>query len=103
MRWFGHEPQVNEVKNFPIQGGAADLINRVAPEIEDELPRGCFFVAQVHDELVVDAPITLGERIGKKMRAIAEQEIELNGHVVSFPVDVKIKQTWGDKGVKLAA
>ena len=71
-RWLGHEPAPTECANFPIQGGAADVMNdllpRLAPVIARECP-GSGLVAQVHDSAVFE----VRERDVARARALCEE------------------------------
>ncbi|NIR32828.1 MAG: hypothetical protein GWN84_26730, partial [Gammaproteobacteria bacterium] len=56
-RHLGHAPWPPEAANFPIQGGAADLMNIRTPAIADRLWRdypSALMVAQVHDAVVIE-------------------------------------------------
>jgi DNA polymerase I-like protein with 3'-5' exonuclease and polymerase domains len=56
-RWLGHEPPPTECANFPIQGGAADVMNELLPRLEAAIVRECpgaGLVAQVHDSAVFE-------------------------------------------------
>lgn len=92
--WFGREPKASDVANRPIQGGAADVVNEIMPEIDAALPSDSFFVAQVHDQGIVETEAWRAEAIGVLCKKIAEQEIDVCGKKVRFPVEVKIGQRW---------
>lgn len=100
-RWLGHTPAPTECANHPIQGGAADLMNlRLPPCVERmrrEIP-SARLVAQVHDEVVFEAPITLAERCGEVIREVFEEPITISSSgrdiVAAFPVDVEIGDRW---------
>ena len=57
QRWLGHEPAPTECANFPIQAGAADVMNALLPPLERAIVKACRgskLVAQVHDSAVFE-------------------------------------------------
>lgn len=81
-----------EAWNWPIQSTAADLINRamVNGHHRYELP----FVLQMHDELMMEVPISEVDARVAQLREVMEEPVpEMGG--VSFPVDVDIEVRWG--------
>lgn len=57
QRWLGHEPLPTECANFPIQGGAADVMNDLLPPLTAAIEKECSgsgIVAQVHDSAVYE-------------------------------------------------
>lgn len=72
QRWLGHEPAPTECANFPIQGGAADVMNALLPPLDAairaEAP-GTHLVAQVHDSAVFDVP----ERYVPRVEALCNE------------------------------
>jgi len=89
IRWFGHEPMPTEVANYPIQGGAADLMNMFLPEIEDALPRGAFITAQIHDAAIIECAPAQADRIAKLCQKVTERPVDIGGTRAVFPIDVK--------------
>jgi uracil-DNA glycosylase family 4 len=99
MRWFGFEPSPTETANFPIQGGAAGLMNRVLPEIEDALPRSAFLVAQVHDAGYIECDPGDVDRIVRTCKRIAEAPVELpNGVKAKYTITIKSGVRWSELG-----
>lgn len=82
--------------NSPIQGGAADVVNIKLPAIEDELPSDSFFVAQVHDQGIIECPRWRANRIAKLCKEIAEEPVEVEGRDVVFPADVDVGPRWSE-------
>ncbi len=100
-RWLGHAPRTPDAANFPIQGGAADIMNdtilRLQAAIKDHQLRARF-VAQVHDSVVIE---THEEDVGKMAtlaREVAEQPHTITSsgepHTASFPIDLEIIDRW---------
>lgn len=59
VRWFGFHPKPQEIANFPIQSGIADVMNtrllQLQTRLATEMP-GIKLVAQVHDAAIFDTP-----------------------------------------------
>jgi DNA polymerase-1 len=82
--------------NMPIQGGAADIMKRamilVDQAIRDAGLRSRILL-QVHDELLLDAPVDEIE----PLTALLRREMGAAAHLrVPLEVDVKIGDNWGD-------
>ena len=96
-RYLGHDPIPTEVANFPIQSGAADLVNlklaQIAPAVK-QLDPTALFLAQVHDSATFEVKENLAEKIGQACKAHFEDPILINGIPRSFPVDLKIVDNW---------
>lgn len=100
-RWLGHEPSPTENANFPIQSGAADLMNARLPAIHDVMLRDypeAMLVAQVHDSGVFEVRetqargfLSMCEEIFTAPIAIASSGVEL---WPSFPIDGEISERW---------
>jgi DNA polymerase-1 len=95
-----HNYQVyNNAKNSPVQGTAADMIKRAVGRIWSEwkfdAPYG--LVAVVHDEVVLDVPEALAEKIGKFAQRIMIEVAEAMCPGVPFVADLSIVDRWGEK------
>lgn len=79
--------------NMPIQGTEADLMKKAMLLAEEKLKGLGQQILQVHDSILVEAPI---EHAGK-VAAILQETME---HIYELPVklkvDVKIGKNWGD-------
>jgi DNA polymerase-1 len=100
-RWLGHDPERNKVSNFPIQGGAADLMNESLPNLVDALKviaPGARLVAQVHDSAVFEVPISQVEEVWFFSKEISERPVTISssGEVLTavFPIDIEISERW---------
>jgi DNA polymerase-1 len=99
--WLGHDPEGPKCANFPIQGGAADLMNLRLPLICDELaiksPQ-TRIVAQVHDSGVFEVPRDDAELVSDICRKVFEQPIVISssGRDIEavFPIDVEVVERW---------
>lgn len=100
-RWVGHDPSPTECYNFPIQGGAADLVNLRMPIYEDRLALdhpSATIVAQVHDSVVTEAPEASADRIVALNREVFEAPVVIDSSGRSleavFPIDVDVSERW---------
>ena len=98
---FGHRRRFYTVKDSPqtqalnalIQGTAAEIVKLAQIRLEKELPRGCHQIIQVHDEVVVDAPVEVAEKVAKIMTDVMENTTELE---LPLKVDPKIVDCWAE-------
>lgn len=74
----------SEIINYPIQSTAADIINEAMLRID--LP----YVAQIHDQLVVEVPEKEAKATSEKLKEGMEFKFTINGYEIFIPVDVKI-------------
>lgn len=93
-RYLGHNPSSTENSNFPIQSGAADLMNLTLWGIYTRLPRGTKLVAQVHDQAIFEAPEAVAENVRKLCIDVAQTPRSVYGREVVFPIDPKISDRW---------
>jgi DNA polymerase-1 len=100
---FHGEVEPSKVYNSPIQGTAADIINRAIVGVHRDILKipNSHLLFQVHDELVVDAsdPVRAAKVLCKHMSA--KVTLKMNGKIstMKFPVDYKIGHDWG-KGMR---
>lgn len=96
-RWLGHEPSPTECANFPIQSGAADLMNLRLPEIAGALaPLRAKLVAQVHDSAVFEVPVAAVDDAIGIARELFERPIRVGAHDVVFPIDIGAGERWSE-------
>ncbi len=92
MRAFGERV----ARNMPIQGTAADIIKiamvRVNRRLESEKLRSRL-ILQVHDELIVEAPVEESEQAAKILQEEMENAVRLS---VPLKADAAIGKTWYD-------
>ena len=81
-------------RNMPIQGTAADIIKmamiRVYDRLQRELPEAKL-IMQVHDELMIEAPVLLQEKAAGLLQEEMEKAAELS---VKLSTDVGVGKTW---------
>ncbi|MCD7828294.1 MAG: DNA polymerase I [Clostridiales bacterium] len=81
-------------RNMPIQGTAADIIKiamvKVAKRLDDE-KMNSRLIMQVHDELIIEAPVEESEKALKILKEEMENAVSLT---VKLSVDAHIGKTW---------
>jgi DNA polymerase I-like protein with 3'-5' exonuclease and polymerase domains len=96
-RWLGHDPRPTECANFPIQSGAAGLMNNrlevIAAALAAEQP-GAKLVAQVYDSVCIEAPADSAEAVAALCKREFEKPITVNGRNAVFPIDMEITDRW---------
>ena len=87
---------LKQALNFPIQSGAAYVINRAAIKI-CEGPSGSDILLQVHDELLFELEQTKGlAKVVASIKDIMEEAVDYRGRTAVFPVNVKKGKNWRD-------
>lgn len=80
--------------NMPIQGTEADLMKRAMIEVDKKITQTGLGeqILQIHDSILIEAPIKNVEQVSKILREIMEQVCpELD---IPLKVDVKIGESW---------
>ena len=91
--FFGHEhKRMRAACNFPIQSGAADIINQALVAIHQAGKSACRVVAQIHDALLVEYR---GE-FPWWVQEIMERSVEIDGQAFNVPVTPKDGTCWGE-------
>lgn len=98
-RWLGHEPAPTEAANYPIQGGAAGILNTRLPLICERLAREvplARLVASVYDSGVFEVPEAQAQQVAEICREIFEAPVLLHstGLHGKFPIEIKISERW---------
>ena len=92
IRSFGERAAMN----MPLQGSSADIIKIAMLRVAKRIETDCFnskLVLQVHDELVLDAPLEEADRAAKMLKEEMEQAIQLN---VPLIAEVSTGKSWYD-------
>lgn len=121
IRWFGYHPKPNEIANFPIQSGIADVMNtrllQLQAFLRKEMP-DVKLVAQVHDAAIFDTPKKYvqwgvdkkGNKVptGPMATAIEDlwkEPVRLKPSIVCrserefyLPAEIKVGRRWSDFG-----
>lgn len=80
---------LNEMRNYPLQAGGADLNNLTIVEIATKIPQAKF-VYDCHDSQYWQCPKEEWESIYPQLRAIAEQPRLIGGRMIPFPGTFKM-------------
>lgn len=92
VRAFGERVALNA----PIQGSSADIIKLAMGNVFRRLRREKLkakLILQIHDELILDAPLEEAERVADLLREEMENAVHLS---VPLPVEVSAGPNWGD-------
>jgi uracil-DNA glycosylase family 4 len=82
--------------NFGIQSAAADIINRATIRIFDLLrSKRSRLIGQIHDALLLEVAVEELEEVKAIVRKEMERPLKAWGKTVSFPVEIKIGESWG--------
>lgn len=121
IRWFGFNPKPNEISNYPVQSGIADVMNERLLRLQRQAAIACpgtRLVAQVHDAAIFEVHKRYVEwstdAKGKKkavgpMAALVEatwaEPVRLKPSIVCreereflLPADIKVADRWSAFG-----
>lgn len=77
--------------NTPIQGSAADIMKLAMIKLYQELPKQAKLILQVHDEVVVELPESLEEKVKTIVKDSMENVVSLD---VPLKVDINVGKRW---------
>lgn len=92
QRSFGERAAMN----MPLQGSSADIIKIAMINVSKRLKEGGYqakLVLQVHDELIIDCPISEKDEVKKILKTEMENAVSLN---VPLTVEVGEGKNWFD-------
>lgn len=92
VRQFGERAAMN----MPLQGTSADIIKIAMNNVYSRLQEGGYkakLVLQVHDELIVNCPVTEQEAVANILKEEMENAVSLS---VPLTVDITVGRTWFD-------
>lgn len=90
LRSFGERAAMN----MPLQGSSADIIKIAMVKVYERLKKECpsaKLILQVHDELIIDAPVVDSELASKILKEEMENAVTLS---VPLTVECKIGKSW---------
>lgn len=96
----GFKRNRSEVVNFPVQGGAAGIVNEATVDLVREIPFGAWgpgtgLVNQCHDALVIECAEKDAEEVRRVMNRVLERCVEaLPG--VRFTAEASIGRNWAE-------
>ena len=92
LRAFGERVALN----MPIQGTAADIIKIAMVRVYEKLKKQCLkskLIMQVHDELIIEAPLDEADEAAKILKEEMENAVSMR---VKLEADVGRGKTWFD-------
>lgn len=92
LRKFGERV----ARNMPIQGTAADIIKIAMVRVNERLKRENLqarLILQIHDELIVEAPLNESEYVARLLQEEMENAVVLD---VPLTADAAVGKTWYD-------
>ncbi|MBR3439257.1 MAG: DNA polymerase I, partial [Clostridia bacterium] len=92
LRAFGERVALN----MPIQGTAADIIKIAMVRVYERLKKQCLkskLIMQVHDELIIEAPLDEADEAAKILKEEMENAVNMR---VKLEADVGRGKTWYD-------
>jgi len=100
-RWVGFDPQPTECANFPIQAGAADVMNTELPLLhaaqQKYFPKAKL-LAQVHDAVYSEVPRAEADSYVAMLEDTCQQEFSISTSgsefKVRFPIDIDVSERW---------
>jgi len=91
--WVERQDQIEEMKrqarNFPPQGGGADLYNLAIIEVCEKVP-GVRFVYGMHDSLWFSCPWGLWVKVFSRIKEILTKPRMINSMAIHFPMSMKV-------------
>ena len=90
LRSFGERAAMN----MPLQGSSADIIKIAMVNVYNRLKKECpetKLIMQVHDELILDAPISQKDLASKILKEEMENAVKLS---VPLTVEVSVGENW---------
>jgi DNA polymerase I-like protein with 3'-5' exonuclease and polymerase domains len=96
IRWLGWYPKVTEVYNYPIQSGLADIMNQRMIWLDPRLPKGCRFLAQIHDAAIIECPENKVDATLALVRECWDEPIATPGGAMMLPIEMKQGERWSD-------
>lgn len=97
IRHFQYQSESYKAFNSLIQGGAADIVERVMIRLWDEIDGpDCMMIQQVHDSLLFEIREDLVEEYSAKIHTIMEDVDAVTGELGSFNVKFAVEvEEWG--------
>lgn len=80
---------LNEMRNYPLQAGGADLYNLTIVEISERL-KNAHFVYGLHDSMWFSVPVSSLQPCFITIKEIATQPRLINGRMIPFPASWKV-------------
>ena len=88
------KPPLNEMRNFPLQAGGADLYNLTIVEICEKVKEASFCYG-MHDSMWFSAPADRWSELYPRIHDLATQPRLINGRMIPFPATFKMMDDTG--------
>lgn len=98
-RHLGHAPKPTDNANFPIQAGAAAVMNPKLQKIEalrEESQLDALLCSMVYDSATWDTHPKDASQLITHIQDVWKEPVIINGNVAKFPVDIKTGLRWSD-------
>jgi len=79
---------------MPLQGSAADIMKIAMNNVAAKLDKDTKMLLQIHDSLIIEAPKSKAEAVGKMVKA--EMEDAYTKLPVKLKADISIGSNWGE-------
>lgn len=90
--------QLSQALNAPVQGTGADILKRALALLYPALqPLSAQIIGVVHDEILVETPITQAEATARTVSQAMEQAAREFLPDVPCPVEARVATSWADK------
>lgn len=94
---FRKEAGLPERSNLPVQGTAADIIKKALGLLIDRIDLGTKIIAVVHDEILLECPISRSEEAALALKSAMEDAVNDILSDVPTTVEPVISANWAEK------
>lgn len=84
------------VKNFPVQGTGADIVDLGILALVPKLPDDAHLIVQGHDSVVLDVREEDADAVARITTAALSQSFTINGVTMDFPANATTGDTWAE-------
>lgn len=98
--FFGRvdEKLLNQAYAYKPQSAVGDLACKAFVRCYHELPKEVDTLVNVHDSILVQAPVEMVDEVVAKMEELMAIPIPIKGRSLVIPTDCKVGFNWGDRG-----
>ena len=84
--------------NMVVQGTCADGLKQAMVQLADQLPEAAHMVATIHDELIVECPAKMADKVCCLTEEIMQQAMsDVLGTEIPVEVEAKVCECWKEK------
>ena len=84
----------NEMRNYPLQAGGADLYNLTIVEVVEKVKEATFIYG-MHDSMWFSVPTSNYQSCLERIKDIVTQPRLINGRMIPFPASFKLMDDQG--------